>query len=433
MRMNLPGGSSLSAPIQSTTTSYVLDHRLIRWYGNSHGQMNYLSCCADTSLPLISFSFQHVSSVVLPTACFPKSGLNSLLLHQDHCFLLDTHVVGIYTHTEQIMEASKKHGIADPNAATQADMDRDAPCLSHLAALNETGLLLYTKSSPSFDDLRGGYTLVHGDKPLAIARCLSIASLQTALRSVEEFRTAQGEQSLPFSVVVRSGGHDPFGRSAGPNSLLIDLRGLNSIEIAGDRRSAILGGGVTLGQASKFIEEHGLTTTPGDCNTVGFVGFATGGGYNLANGVYGLGVDQILGAKLVTASGAIVDTDEDKELLWAIRGAGTGNFGVVAELRIKTYDRPAVLSGLVVFSASEAEKVLNGLEDIIAAEGLPDNFNAEFVTVNMPGIGPTVAFLFAWTEPSPSQSEPLARGREWLQKIESLGTVLINTVAESLC
>lgn len=74
----------------------------------------------------------------------------------------------------------------------------------------------------------------------------------------------------------------------------------------------------------------------GSTGTVGYVGWSTGGGYGLFLNLFGLGADQIVGAKLVDAKGDIVDVKDGDELIKGIRGAGA-IFGVVVELTIKVY------------------------------------------------------------------------------------------------
>ena len=49
---------------------------------------------------------------------------------------------------------------------------------------------------------------------------------------------------------------------------------------------------------------------------------------------FGLGIDQIVGARVVNYKGECVEAGE--ELLEALKGGG-GNFGVVVELTIKVY------------------------------------------------------------------------------------------------
>jgi len=67
---------------------------------------------------------------------------------------------------------------------------------------------------------------------------------------------------------------------------------------------------------------------------VGYAGWSMLGGYGPFSSSYGLGVDQIVGAKVVKADGEVIDADN--ELLFGIRGAG-GTLGVVVELTIKVY------------------------------------------------------------------------------------------------
>lgn len=158
---------------------------------------------------------------------------------------------------------------------------------------------------------------------------------------------------------------------------MLDVRGLDTITISSDRTTATVGGGVTSGNLTKFLNEHDLITPSGYCNTVGYTGWATGGGYGVLAGAYGLGVDQILGATLVDATGHMIDTDDDPDLLWAIRGAGTGNFGIVVSLRVRVYDCPPFLGGLLLFPASETDGLMIGLKKVIEEIGNPEEFSGD--------------------------------------------------------
>lgn len=68
--------------------------------------------------------------------------------------------------------------------------------------------------------------------------------------------------------------------------------------------------------------------------TVGYTGWATLGGYGPFAANFGLGVDQIVGARVVNGNGELIDADQD--MLKGIRGGG-GNLGVVVQLTIKVY------------------------------------------------------------------------------------------------
>jgi hypothetical protein len=326
---------------------------------------------------------------------------------------------------------TSQNRITHPPSSSTADIQRDSPVLGPLLTQQPQNIRLYTISSPHFDTLIAIYNPLGKGKPLAVARCLSISAVQSVVRFCSEY--AAKKDSLPTQVplVIRSGGHDMYARCLVADSLMLDVRALDSITISSDRKSVTIGGGVTSGDLVSFLDEHELITPIGYCTTVGHVGWLTGGGYGVLLGTYGLGVDQILGAKLVTAKGEIIDTDDDPELLWAMRGAGSGNFGVVVEMRVKVYERPALLGGTIAFPASETDKVMLGLKQLIESGGHPDNFSGDCIMAQLPGVGPAFLVFFAWVERAPKGEDPLADGRKCLQKCEGLGSVMFSTVAAS--
>lgn len=218
------------------------------------------------------------------------------------------------------------------------------------------------------------------------------------------------------------------GRSLVPDGVVLDMRSLNYVRVSEDKASATLGGGVLFGELQKALDEQGLIAATGFCNGVGYVGCATGGGYGVSGGKYGLGVDQMLGARVVTASGEIVDTDDDAELLWGLRGAGRGNFGVVVEVRITVYPPPNMLGGFLVFPLAEGAKVFGGFAELTGTD-FPDAFSGDVAVVKSPEAGPVIMFLFTWLQ----ESEDFALANAYLEKMSGLGTVLMNTVQPSKC
>jgi FAD/FMN-containing dehydrogenase len=149
-----------------------------------------------------------------------------------------------------------------------------------------------------------------------------VASVVTVLKANE----------LPFSV--RVGGHDMFGRSQVHDAITLDLREIAYVDVNAETQTARIGGGVLAMEVVKELQRHGMVVphpvTPG----VGFVGWATHGGYGVLSAQYGFGVDQILQARLVDSQAVIRDADED--MLTAIRGGG-GCLGIIVELTIKVY------------------------------------------------------------------------------------------------
>jgi FAD/FMN-containing dehydrogenase len=138
---------------------------------------------------------------------------------------------------------------------------------------------------------------------------------------------------LPSSI--RSGGHCFAGRSSS-KGIVIDVTPLNTVSVSG--LVATIGAGARLGQVYDVLNEHELTIPAGSCPSVGIAGLTLGGGLGILGRKYGLTSDQLLRAQVVLADGRIVECDDnhDQELFWALRGAGSGNFGVVTSLVFRT-------------------------------------------------------------------------------------------------
>ncbi|SPO06996.1 related to FAD/FMN-containing dehydrogenases [Cephalotrichum gorgonifer] len=320
--------------------------------------------------------------------------------------------------------ASNIHSVFSP-AVSSSDIHSDTPELDPLLSTHPD-LRIYTKSSPHFEDVRVLFNREITTIPRAIIRPRD----ESELISTVVFCTENG---LPMSV--RSGGHDLHGRCLIADGIVIDMRAFDEVKIvnAGENASggsapyAAVGPGVISGKLLRVLDENKLVTPVGWCDEVCYVGWAAGGGYGSFTGYYGVGSDQILGARLVTPSGSVVDTDADNdpELLWALRGAGLGNFGIIVELRTKVYPRPRALAGFLAYPLSEAPTVFANFETL--RENLPAAFSGE-VLVADPGPGPCVMFSYHWVFDGENRQE----GTEFLAKMRALGTtVVLDTVTET--
>ncbi|KAJ6038327.1 hypothetical protein N7460_008098 [Penicillium canescens] len=231
-----------------------------------------------------------------------------------------------------------------------------------------------------------------------------------------------------ISFSVRSGGHDFFGRSMISGGILIDMRAMDSVFVEPDLNSARVGrGGVMAGALRKTLDSYGLFTPTGQVKSVGYV--SCGGGYGFYVGTYGFGVD--LGAKVILAGGYVVDTDQDPELLWALRGAGAGTFGVITELRVKVYPVPDLYAGFLAFYLAEAATLLGGIEKILN-DDFPDEFSGDAIASHpkmtpIPVSEPCFVFLWCWTV----TKENFAPAKRFLDRMVQVGTVLGNTVTRS--
>jgi FAD/FMN-containing dehydrogenase len=164
---------------------------------------------------------------------------------------------------------------------------------------------------------------------------------------------------------VRGGGHAFPGFGTNDGGVVIDLRALASVEIIDKERHLVrIGGGATWGEVAAALAPHGLAISSGDTKSVGVGGLTLTGGIGWAVRKYGLALDNVVAAEVVTAGGAVVQAsaDENPELFWAIRGGG-GNFGIVTAFDFAAHPTTDVFYGTIAFPASEAATVLQGWAD----------------------------------------------------------------------
>ena len=207
----------------------------------------------------------------------------------------------------------------------------DAPILVDLEKKNPQ-LRILTVSSENFRELSALYIKSNTSTPLAIVRP----------RTEEEVRKTIAFTSLrSIPLAVRVGGHDFLRRSGPDKAVVLDLRDLNAVTVTDDGEAAIIGGGILAQDLVDNLAKTGHATTVGFAPSVGWAGWAMHGGYGPFAGLFGLGADQILGARIINHEGQVVEADE--KLLYGIRGAGSA-FGVVVSLKIKIHKLEKVWS-----------------------------------------------------------------------------------------
>jgi FAD/FMN-containing dehydrogenase len=181
-------------------------------------------------------------------------------------------------------------------------------------------------------------------RPAAIARCGDGADVAEALALARE-------RGLP--IAVRSGGHCFAGRSS-TDGLLIDVSPIDHVSL--DAGVVTVGAGARLADIYDALEPE--RTIAGGCGpTVGIAGLALGGGLGILGRRYGLTCDQVVAAEVVLASGEIVRADDN--LLWALKGAGGGHFGVVTSLALKTVPAPPTTCFHEIYPAARAAELID--------------------------------------------------------------------------
>ncbi|MEW5940913.1 MAG: FAD-binding oxidoreductase [Chloroflexota bacterium] len=156
-----------------------------------------------------------------------------------------------------------------------------------------------------------------------------------------------------FELAVRSGGHSIAGHSATEGGILLDLSNMRALDIDLEHRAAWAETGLTAGEYTLAASAHGLATGFGDTGSVGIGGITLGGGVGYLVRKYGLTIDDLLAAEIVTADGALLRVDEEShpDLFWAIRGGG-GNFGVATRFQFRLHEVETVFGGMLILPAA---------------------------------------------------------------------------------
>lgn len=199
-------------------------------------------------------------------------------------------------------------------------------------------------------------TVLAGGTPAAVIRPASVEDVQAAVR----YAAASG---LPLAV--RGGGHSFAAFGTNDDGLVIDLAGLAGIDVIDkDKHVVRVGGGATWGQVATALQPHNLAISSGDTKSVGVAGLTLTGGIGWKVRKYGLALDQLVAAQVVTAAGAVIRAaaDENADLFWAIRGGG-GNFGIVTAFEFAAHPTTDIFFGKVLFPATEIADMLPAWAD----------------------------------------------------------------------
>jgi len=235
-----------------------------------------------------------------------------------------------------------------------------------------------TLSSEALEALRGGLrgsVCLPGDAGYEEARTLWNAMIDkrpalvvraAGASDVIQIVRLAAQHSLLLSV--RGGGHNIAGNAVCDGGLMLDLSRMVSVRVDPKARTARVEPGAKLSDLDRETQAFGLATPVGINSTTGVAGLTLGGGFGWLSRKYGLTVDNLLSADVVTAAGELVHASatDNPDLFWAIRGGG-GNFGVVTSFEFKLHPvGPMVTAGLIVHPFSAAKEILGEYRRLVA-------------------------------------------------------------------
>lgn len=168
-----------------------------------------------------------------------------------------------------------------------------------------------------------------------------------------------------LTLSIRSGGHSAPGFGTNNGGLVIDLSNLNQVELIDHNKHLVrIGAGTTWGKVAKTLQGHRLALSSGDTVSVGVGGLTLGGGIGWMVRKYGLAIDSLTAAQVVTSDGRILraSASENQDLFWALRGGG-GNFGVVTYFEFEAHPIGKVYAGTIAYTLDNLSELLKGWRD----------------------------------------------------------------------
>lgn len=277
-----------------------------------------------------------------------------------------------------------------------------------------------TREDPDYDTARRVYNGMIDRHPRVIARPASAADVMAAVGFARE-------NALDLSI--RGGSHSVPGFGTIDDGVVIDLSKMRSIRVDPEARTVRAEGGATWGDLFHATYGFGGATTGGIISTTGVGGLTLGGGIGHLSRGYGLTIDNLLSADVVTANGGfqIASEKQNPDLFWALRGGG-GNFGVVTSFEYKLLPVKDVFVGLVFFELSAARQILEFYREYIAKA--PEQMGAFFAFQ----IAPPLPFIPEKRHGEPlclivaCWSGPLEQGEKALEPIRKAGPVAAELV-----
>src|SRR4051794_30896405 len=198
-------------------------------------------------------------------------------------------------------------------------------------------------------------------RPLGIVQPLSAADVRAAVAWARKNKVR---------VAVRSGGHSYAGYST-TSGLVIDMRKMSGIAVH-PTGTVTIGAGARLIDVEAALAGRGRSIPTGSCATVGIAGLALGGGVGFASRAYGTTADNIVSLAIVTADGRNLtcDATHNRDLFWACRGGGGGNFGAVTRFTLRTHPAPPVSYFSAAWPWSETTAAVGAWQQLVPQ--LPD-------------------------------------------------------------
>jgi FAD/FMN-containing dehydrogenase len=268
---------------------------------------------------------------------------------------------------------------------------------------------------------RSAFNILVDQQPAGIAVPKSADDVSAVVRSA----AADGKR-----VAAQATGHNALPLGSLAVTVLVRTAGLGDVQIDADAGTARVGAGALWGDLVPQASEQGLAALHGSAPNVCIAGYTLGGGVSFYGRKHGLACNRVTAIEVVTAGGeqVRVDTENEPDLFWALRGGG-GSFGVVTAFEFDLLPLREIFAGALLFPPEQASEVLQGWREWTA--GMPEEMTSVGRLMNFPPVpevpdplrGKSFAVLEAIYCGDP------ADGEELVAPLRELGNAVIDTVA----
>jgi FAD/FMN-containing dehydrogenase len=292
-----------------------------------------------------------------------------------------------------------------------------------------------TDADRGYDEARMVHNGMFDRYPAVILRAEQVADVIAGVNFARD-------SGLPLAV--RGGGHSAPGFGTCDAGMVIDLSPMRSVYVDPVSATARVDGGATWGDLNYAAHAFGLATTGGIVSTTGVAGLTLGGGIGYLARPYGLSIDNLRSAQVVTADGRVLTASpaENDDLFWAIRGGG-GNFGVVTSFEFQLHPVSDIYAGIFFYELEHAGDVLRFFAEFIPTAPEPYGaFPAFQIAPPLPfvpadRVGDTFcAAIVHWAGPVPEGEQAMAPFREIAPVVAEMASPMpypaLNTAFDAL-